>query len=211
MITFKLMQYYLKITYIPLLLTFLLLCEHKSATAQTNSGKFNLEITKAKFGLNVGPYRGRTKQTNGPFNQGVAGFGQVYFPFQYTVDYKSNYADSTISNEYNNRIFLIRPSAILHVVDKGSLAFGIAIQLSFLIASDHYLEYQLAGVYLEANRLGEPDLYDGFNLHHFVSISKPISRHFSFSLGYIHISGAGLGNGVVSTQDVISLGVKWNL
>jgi hypothetical protein len=195
-----------------ILVSVLLICEVQSSNAQNNAGKFSLDITKTKFGLNIGPYRGRTKQTDGPFNQGVAGFGQVYFPFQYTLDYRSNYSDTTITNEYNNKIFLIRPSALLHFVDNGSLAFGIALQLSFLIAGDHYLEYQLSGVYVEATTSGEPDLFDGFNLHHLISISKPISRHYTLSLGFIHISGAGLKKGAVSSNhDVISLGIKLNL
>lgn len=180
--------------------------------AQNNAGKFGLEITKAKIGINAGPYRGRTQQTDGFFDQGFAGYGQIYFPFQWAVDYRSNFSDTaTIKNEYNDRIFLIRPSALLHYVDNGSMAFGLSIQFSFLIVKDYYLEYQLASVYVEANAAGAPDLYDGFNLHHFLSFSKPISRHFSLSLGFIHISGAGLGNGEISAQDVASLGIKWNL
>lgn len=194
------------------LLTILWLSGGINLNAQNNAGKFGLEITRAKIGINVGPYRGRTPQTNGPFNEGFAGFGQIYFPFQLAVDYRSNFLDSaTIVNEYNNRKFLLRPSALLHFVDDGSLAFGIGVQLSFLIVSDFYIEYQVTGVYLEAVKEGSPDLNDGFNLHHFSSISKPISRHFSLSLGYVHLSGAGLGNGVVSNQDVITLGIKWNL
>jgi len=183
-----------------------------NSAAQPNTGKFELEITKAKFGINIGPYRGRTPQTDGLFNQGLSCFGQVYFPFQWSIDYEKNYADSlTIKNEYNNRLFLIRPSAIFHYVDNGSMAFGLGIQFSFLITKQTYLEYQLSGVYLEATKTGLPDLNDGFNLHHFVSLSKPINKHFSLSLGLVHMSGAGIGNGLTSNQDVITLGLKWVL
>jgi len=183
-----------------------------NSSAQNNTGRFELEITKAKFGINIGPYRGRTPQTDGPFNQGFSGFGQIYLPFQWSLDYEKNYADSlTLKNEYNNRLFLIRPSAILHLVDNGSMAFGLGIQFSFLITKQTYLEYQLSGVYLEAAKAGLPDLNDGFNLHHFVSLSKPLSKHFSLSLGLVHISGAGIGNGITSNQDVITLGLKWIL
>tara|TARA_B110000459_G_C16615755_1_gene498749 strand:+ start:2195 stop:2830 length:636 start_codon:yes stop_codon:yes gene_type:complete len=183
-----------------------------NSSAQSNAGKFELEITKAKFGVNIGPYRGRTLQTDGPFNQGISGFGHVYFPFQWSLDYEKNYTDSlTIKNEYNNRLFLIRPAAILHLVDNGSMAFGLGIQLSFLITKQTYLEYQLSGVYLEATKAGLPDLNDGFNLHHFVSVSKPLSKHFSLSLGFLHLSGAGIENGLTSNQDAITLGLKWIL
>lgn len=85
------------------------------------------------------------------------------------------------------------------------------MQLSFLITKEFYLEYQLAGVYLEATKASAPDLNSGFNLHHTISISKPISRHFSLATSFIHLSGAGLDKGVVSNQDVITLGIKWNL
>jgi len=180
--------------------------------AQNQAGKFGLEITKAKIGLNVGPYRGRTKLTDGPFDQGISGLAQIYFPFQFAADYRNNFSDSaTVKNEYNNRKFLLRPTALFHLVDKGSIAMGIGLQLSFLIVSDFYLEYQVGVVYVEANKAGAPDLNDGFNLHHFVSMSKPISRHFSLSMGIIHLSGAGLGTGAGANQDVITLGIKWNL
>ena len=110
-------------------------------TAQSNKGKFQLEITKAKFGVNIGPYRGRTAQTSGPFDQGISGFGQIYFPFQWSIDYQHNYSDSfSIKNEYNNRLFLIRPSAVFHYVDNGSMAFGCGFQFSFLITHQIYLE-----------------------------------------------------------------------
>ena len=179
--------------------------------SQNNAGKFGLEITKAKIGINAGPYRGRTPLTDGPFDQGITGFAQVYFPFQWVADYRKNFSDSaTITNEYNERVFLLRPSALFHIVDNGSLAFGLGIQMSFLITKELYLEYQISGVYLEATAEGQPDLYDGFNLHHYVSISKPISRYFSLSLGAIHLSGAGLSDQPTSNQDVITLGLKWN-
>jgi len=91
------------------------------------------------------------------------------------------------------------------------MAFGLGLQLSFLITKQVYLEYQISGVYLEATIAGLPDLNDGFNLHHFVSLSKPLSKHFSISIGLVHMSGAGIGNGPTSNQDVISLGLKWAL
>ena len=69
----------------------------------------------------------------------------------------------------------------------------------------------LSGVYVEANKAGLPDLNDGFNLHHFISLSRPLSNHLSLSLGLIHLSSAGIGNGKNSNQDVISLGIKLKL
>lgn len=202
----------IKNTYQLAILLTIVLSFNIGVKAQPNAGKFNLEITKAKIGINIGPYRGRTPETDGPFNQGIAALGQIYFPFQWTADYRKNYNDSlTIKNEYNNRLFLIRPNAIFHYVDNKSMAFGLGLQFSFLISQQVYLEYQLSGVYLEATNAGLPDLHDGFILHHFVSLSRPISRHFSLSFGLIHMSGAGIGNGLTSNQDVISLGLKWNL
>jgi len=180
-------------------------------SGQHIAGKLGLEITKAKIGVHAGPYRGRTPETSGPFDQGFALMSQVYFPFQFAADYRKNFSDSaSITNEYNNRVFLIRPSALFHFVDNGSIAMGGGIQFSFLIGQEFYLEYQTSGVYLEATDDAGPDFNDGFNLHHFISISKPIARHFTLSLGLIHMSGAGLGANT-SNQDVISFGVKWNL
>jgi hypothetical protein len=194
------------------ILAFIVLFGLIPCSAQNMSGKLDLEITKAKIGINVGPYRGRSKQTNGPFNQGIAGFGQIYLPFQLIIDYRSNFSDSsTIINEYNKRRFLLRSSALIHIVDNRSYAFGIGIQVSFLIVCDFYIEYQIGAVYLEASKNAGPDIYNGFNLHHVASISKPIGRHFSISMNYIHMSGGGIGNGKVSNQDIIALGIKWNL
>lgn len=183
-----------------------------SINAQNQAGKLGLEIKKLQLELNAGPYRGRTAETDGPFNQGVSFIGQVYFPFQLAADYRKNFTDSNdIKDEYNNRVFLIRPSALFHYVDNGSMAFGLGVQFSFLLTNNFYLEYQITPAYVEANKAGEPDLYDGFNLHHIVSLSKPISRHFSLKLGIAHLSGAGLSSGKSANQDVITLGVKWNL
>lgn len=183
-----------------------------SIKAQNQAGKLGLEIKKLQLELNVGAYRGRTTETDGPFNQGVSFIGQVYFPFQIAADYRKNFTDSTrVKDEYNSRVFLIRPSTLFHYVDNGSMAFGLGVQFSFLISNNFYVEYQLTPAYVEANKAGEPDLYDGFNLHHIISLSKPISRHFSLKLAIVHLSGAGLSSGKSSNQDVITLGVKWNL
>lgn len=195
------------------LITFLFLVFNTSLLkAQSNAGKCRLEITKFNIGINAGPYRGRTPETDGFFDQGIAGFGQLYFPFQVAVDYSNHFSDSiAIKNEYNNRIFLIRPSALLHVVDNGSYAFGLSLQFSWLITHQFYLEYQISGIYMEAPKNAAPDLYSGFNLHHFISISKPLSRHFTLTAGIVHFSGAHLGDGKISNQDLLSLGIKYNL
>lgn len=179
--------------------------------AQNNAGKFGLEIVNTKIGLNVGGYRGRTPETNGLFNQGVSGFGQIYFPFQMAIDYKKNFNDSIIeTNEYNNRIFLIRSSALFHTIDNGSYAFGLAIQFSWLLFNEFYIEYQICPAYIEATKESAPDLNSGFNLHHFVSLSKPINNFLSFSLGIVHISNAGLSNQKGSNHDLLSIGFKFN-
>jgi hypothetical protein len=179
--------------------------------AQSKAGQFSLEIVNPTVSINTGFYRGRTPQTDGFFNQGIAGFGQIYFPFQLSIDYRSNFSDSSkITNEYNNRIFLIRSSALFHVVDNGSLAFGLAFQFSWLIVKQFYIEYQLSPIYLEAPKTAAPDLNSGFNLHHFVSISKPIHKHFSVSLGLVHLSNAGIVSSKTSNQDVFIIGVKCN-
>lgn len=182
-----------------------------SSYTQNNAGKFGLEIVNPKIGLNFGGYRGRTPETNGLFNQGVSGFGQIYFPFQMAIDYRKNFIDSiSESNEYNNRVFLIRSSALFHVIDNGSYAFGLAIQFSWLLFNEFYIEYQLSPTYLEATKKSAPDLNSGFNLHHYVSLSKPITNYLSLSLGIVHLSNAGLSNQKGSNHDLLSIGFKFN-
>ena len=186
-------------------------CLSQTTNAQNNAGKFGLEISDAKLSLNGGPYRGRSASTNGFFNQGVAFMGQIYFPFQLTVDYRKNFSDSAkYINEYNNRIFLIRPSALLHYVDNGSYAFGLGCQFSWLISYGVYIEYQISGIYLEATKEGLPDLNSGFNLHHYVSISKSISKKISLAVGLIHFSDAHLTSGDGANQDVLSIGFTYS-
>jgi hypothetical protein len=192
-----------------LFLAVILLMCFTSVKSQNMAAKFGLEITKFKVGVNAGPYRGRTQQTDGPFDQGIAGFGQIYFPFQ--VSYGVTKDTSTVKyGEYDNKIILLRPSTILHLVDNGSVAYGGGIQISFRTIKHFYLEYQFGIVYLEAKEGLSPDLNDGMNLHHFVSISKPLNRHFTASLGFIHMS-KGWFNSKTSNQDVISLGIRYNL
>ena len=188
-----------------------LLLQPNPIIAQNNAGKFGLEIVNPKIGLNIGGFRGRTPETNGFFNQGVSGFGQIYFPFQMAIDYRKNFTDSASeTNEYNNRIFLIRSSALFHVIDNGSYAFGLAIQFSWLLFNELYIEYQLSPIYLEATKKSAPDLNSGFNLHHFVSLSKPLTNYLSLSLGIVHISNAGLSNQKGSNHDLMSIGFKFN-
>jgi hypothetical protein len=178
--------------------------------SQGNAGKFGLEIVKTKIGFNAGPYRGRTNVTNGFFNQGVAGFGQIYFPFQMAIDYRDNFSDSVnIINEYNNRIFLIRPAALFHVIDNGSYAMGLTFQLSWLLVKQFYLEYQIGPVYVEATKGASPDLNSGFSLHHYVSISKPLSKSLTISGGITHMSNASITSSSGANHDLLSLGIKY--
>lgn len=174
--------------------------------AQTSKKNIGLELTKSNIGINIGPYRGRTPLTNGPFNQGFSGFGQIYFPL------KLSYGNSkaSIDNEYVGKLILIRPSMLIHIIDNGSYAYGSGIQMSVRCIQQIYLEYQFGIVYLEAKKYSSPDLHDGMNLHNFLSISKPLNQHFTASIGFIHLS-KGFFNSKTSNQDVISLGLKWNL
>lgn len=174
--------------------------------AQSIKEKLELKLSKVNVGFNVGPYRGRTPQTDGPFNQGFSGFGQVYFPLQLSYG-----KSKTIEvDEYNEKLILIRPSIIIHFIDNGSYAYGSGMQISVRSIKNFYLEYQLGIVYLEAKNGISPDLNDGMNLHNFISISKPLNQHFSTSIGFIHMS-KGAFDSATSNQDVIALGLKWNL
>jgi len=95
-------------------------------------------------------------------------------------------------------------------VDNGAYAFGVGIQFSWLITHQFYLEYQVAPIYLEAPKTAAPDLNSGFNLHHIVSIAKPINKYFSAVISLVHLSNAGLVSSKNSNQDVLSLGIKCN-
>jgi hypothetical protein len=196
---------HIKLTYRIIVLILLLFAVKPTIKAQINKEKFKLEITKINFGVNAGPYRGRNPLTDGPFNQGISGFGQVYFPFQFSY----GNSNTKVSDEYSEKTFLIRSSIIMHLVDNGSYAYGSGMQVSIRSIKNFYLEYQLGIVYLEANNDISPDLNDGMNLHNFISISKPLNQHFTTSLGFIHMS-KGWYDSKTSNQDVITLGLKWS-
>jgi hypothetical protein len=176
--------------------------------AQSTSNKLSADLTNFSIGAHVGPYRGRTADTDGPFNEGVSLVGQVYFPFQLSFGMSND--TTSKNNEYANKIVLIRPSVILHFIDNGSIAYGSGAQISFKTFNQIYLEYQFGVVHLDAKEGASPDLYDGTNLHHFVSLSKALNHSFTASLGFIHLSKGGF-NSKTSNQDMITLGIRFHL
>ncbi len=173
--------------------------------SQSNEGEFGLEITKLNIGLASGYYSGRTANSN----NGLSTSGQIYFPFRWAIDYEANFLDS-LSDEYSNRIFLIRPVFVFQTYDDIAYGFGLANQFSWLITNSFYLEYQLGIVYNEATLAAEPDIYRGFSIHHYASISKPLSKHLTIHLGYGHLSNAGLIQGDNSIIDAYLIGLKFN-
>lgn len=176
--------------------------------AQSSTNKLAAEFTNFTFGAHIGPYRGRTPETDGPFNEGFSLVGQAYFPMQ--LSFGATEDNTTKKDEYANKLLLLRPSLVLHFVDNGAIAFGGAMQLSCRTIKQFYLEYQLGVVYLDANDGASPDLHDGTNLHHLVSISKPLNKTFTASLGYIHMS-KGSFKSKTSNQDLITLGIRFHL
>ncbi len=182
----------------------LIICFYSPSFSQ-NNGKIGLEITKLNIGAASGYYSGRTDNSN----KGITASGQIYFPFRWTVDYESDFTDSII-NEYDDRIFLIRPSFIFQTYDDIVYGFGMANQFSWLISKSFYLEYQLGVVYNEATKAAEPDIYSGFSLHHYLSMSKPLSKHFTIHFGYAHLSNAGLIKDDNSIIDAYLVGLKFN-
>jgi hypothetical protein len=188
-----------------LFITSILILALTPCHAQSSSNKLSADLTNFNIGMHIGPYRGRTPETDGPFNQGISGFGQVYFPFQ--VSYGA--AKEATIDEYLNKKILLRPSIIIHTIDNGGVAYGGAIQISVKTFKQFYFEYQLGVVHLEAKDGASPDLYDGMNLHHFVSLSKPLSQNFTASFGFVHLSKGGF-NSKTSNQDMITLGIKFH-
>lgn len=173
--------------------------------AQDKRGKFDLEISKLNIGVSSGLYKGRTSYSN----NGLTASGQIYFPFRCALDYEGDFTKTSI-NEYDERIFLIRPSIILQSYEDIAYGFGLANQLSWLITKSFYLEYQLGVVYNEATKAAQPDIYSGFSLHHYASISKPLSKHLTIHVGYSHLSNAGIIQGDNSIIDAFLAGIRYN-
>lgn len=179
-----------------------------SINAQNNKGKIALEIINA----NIGVY-GTTYVTR---STGVQKFGseygfmtQVYFPFQWSIDYKQNYSDSTeYVGEYNNRLFLIRLLAIFSITQQGNNFTGLSVQFSWFLFKWIYLDFATGVIWVEAKEGASDGLAPGFNLNQTLSLSKELSNHFTFSFGINHLSDAHIFNSDAN-QDSIFLGVKY--
>lgn len=187
----------------------ILLIGFATTKAQNNKGKFELEIVSANIGLYGTTYSTRSEGIQ-KMGKEFGFFSQVYFPFQWSVDYETNFNDSlTYNGEYNKRLFLIRPQALFSVTQQGNVFGGLSIQFSWLLFNQFYLEYTTGVVWVEAEKSATDGLSSGFNLNQTLSISQPINQHFTFSLGFNHLSGAHIFDSEAN-QDLVYLGLKYN-
>jgi hypothetical protein len=187
-----------------ILILFFIFLETK---AQNNKGNFELEIVNSTIGLYVTSYSTRSEGIQ-KMGEEFGFFGQVYFPFQWSVDYDANFNDSlNYKGVYNKRIFLIRPQALFSVTQQGNVTGGIALQLSWLLFKAFYLDYGTGIIWVEAGKLATDGLVSGLNLNQTISISKPLNNHLTLSLGFNHLSSAHIFDSKAN-QDAIFLGMK---
>ena len=189
-------------------LVFLLLLSFRYTKAQNNKANFELEIINANIGLYGATYSTRSEGIK-KMGEEFGFFSQVYFPFQWAVDYESNFNDSlSYQGEYNDRLFLIRPQFLFSVTQQSNVTAGLSIQFSWLLFHQFYIEYASGVVWVEAKKSATDGLSSGFNLNQTLSISQPINNHFTFSLGFNHLSNAHISNSEAN-QDVLYLGLKY--
>lgn len=191
------------------LIIFLCCFVDTNAFAQ-NKGKMQMEITRFKTAVYATTYRDRaTNSTN--FGEGFGISSLVYFPFQWSVDYAQNFNDTIVKKgEFNQRIFLIRPTAIINATDKSSFSTGSGLQFSFLLGKKWYLEFLSGVVWIESPKNSNDGMDKGFNLMQGFYLSKPLHRHFTLSFGFHHISSAHIFN-TKTNHDQLVIGIKYIL
>lgn len=175
---------------------------------QENKGKFAFEIVKGKVAFYADTYRAR-KVGDAQFGDGIGFSSLIYLPFQWSVDYAKNFSDTTIyKGEFNQRLFIVKPTAIFSVNDNVSNTSGLGLQLSILITHNFYLEYITGIVWVEAAKNSNDGLDSGFNVVQGFYISKPLSTHFTFSIGFNHLSNAHIFTSE-SSHDKLLIGLKY--
>jgi len=175
---------------------------------QINKGKVSFEIVRGKIGFYADTYRAR-KIGDAKFGDGIGFSSLIYLPFQWSVDYAKNFSDTTsYQGEFNQRLFIIKPTAIFSVNDRVSNTSGLGFQLSILITKNWYLEYIAGVVWVEASKKANDGLDSGFNVLQGFYISKPLSTHFTFSVGFNHLSNAHIFTSE-SSHDKLLLGLKY--
>lgn len=170
--------------------------------AANNKGKFDLFITGAQLELLLGLYRNRS--------QGSARFTpinftyQIYFPFQYELNYKSR-------KETEDKLFKINFLTFIHHSNKGNYGIGFAPKFSFLLFRRAYLSYQIGIGWFEVTAPAAKDGLNkkGFNFHHILAFTYHLTPRWQLSLNGMHVSNGGILGRNGNLQDVIALGVGY--
>lgn len=197
-------------SFIAYLIIFLICFVEDSHVFAQKKGKIQLEITRFKAGIYGATYRDRATNSTG-FGEELAVSSLIYFPFQWSVDVAQNFNDTIdIKDEFNQRVFLIRPTAIVNVTEKGSFSTGGALQFSFLLGKQWYLEFLSGIVWAESPKNSNDGMDKGFNLTQGFYLSKPLHRHFTLSFGFNHVSSAHVFN-TNTNHDQLVIGVKYIL
>lgn len=180
-----------------------LLLDSINKSREKDRGAFNLYIKKTKFEVIGGGFRNRSTPTQGfePINFTY----HIYLPFQFDLNY--------INVPAEDKILKINLPLIIHHSKYGNYAIGLGSRFSFLVYKRLYLSYQAGVVWCEVVKRNTNDgFYNmGFCLHHEFNLCYGITKKIEISANLIHLSNGGVFPGVKNNQDVIGLGLAYQL
>jgi hypothetical protein len=180
-----------------------MLLDSLNKAREADRGAFNLYIKKFKAEMIGGVFRNRETSQQGfePFNFTY----NIYLPFQFDLNY--------VHLKAKDKLLKINAAFIVHHSKYGNYALGLGTRASFLVCKRTYLSYQIGVVWCEKVKSNTNDgiNYMGFCLHHEFSLTYVLSKHFEISANVVHISNGNIFKDVKNNQDVLGLGIAYQL
>jgi len=180
-----------------------LLLDSLNAAREKDRGVFKLYIKKFKGEIIPGYYN--TRETTTPNFKPFSVTYNVYLPFQFDLSY--------LNQPAKDKLLKINSVLIVQHTNYGNYAIGLSERFSFLIFKKAYISYQIGVVWVESTSKKAPDGLTnmGFCFHHNFAFSYGISKHFELSLNVIHISNGAIFKSAKNLQDVLGVGIAYQL
>lgn len=170
---------------------------------EKDRGVFKLYIKKFKGEIIPGFYN--TRETTTPDFKPFSTTYNIYLPFQLDLSY--------LNMQAKDKLLKLNSVIAIQHSNYGNYAIGLSERFSFLLLKKTYLSYQIGVVWVESTSKKAPDGLTnmGFCFHHNFALSYRISKHFEFSLNAIHISNGAIFKNAKNLQDVLGVGLAYQL
>lgn len=180
-----------------------LLLDSLNDSREQDRGFFNLYIKKFKGEIIPGVYN--IRETTVPDFKLFTITYNIYLPFQFDLSY--------LNQPAKEKLLKVNSVLIIQHTNYGNYAIGLSERFSFLIFKKAYLSYQIGVVWVESTSKKAPDGLTnmGFCFHHNFAFSYGISKHFELSLNVIHISNGAIFKNAKNLQDVLGVGIAYQL